>query len=83
MLAERTESWFDEAPRKGMQQGMQQCLWKSEAALLVKQLTLRFGALPPEAVERLAYATQDEVDAWGEATLTAPTLSAVFETHRY
>jgi hypothetical protein len=76
MLAERIENWFEEATRKGMQQGQAE----GRAALLVKQLKLRFGPLPPEAADRLAHAAPDELDAWGEAILSAPSLEAVFET---
>jgi predicted transposase YdaD len=106
MLAERIESWFDEATQKGVRQGMQQGRaegwvegrvegraegWvegrvegrlEGQANILSKQLKLRFGELPPEAVERLSRATQNELDAWGEAILLAPTLSAVFELPR-
>ncbi|MDR2113614.1 MAG: Rpn family recombination-promoting nuclease/putative transposase [Candidatus Accumulibacter sp.] len=95
MLAERIESWFDEATQKGlqkglqqgiqqgMQQGIQQGMLKGQANILSKQLKLRFGDLPPEVVERLSRATQDELDAWGEAILSVPTLSAVFEASRH
>jgi hypothetical protein len=44
------------------------------AALLERQLTRRFGALPAEAAERLTTATIDELDAIGERLLTAPSL---------
>jgi hypothetical protein len=47
---------------------------------LGKLLVRRFGSLPPSVSERLMNATQTELDAWGEAVLTAPTLEAVFET---
>jgi predicted transposase YdaD len=87
MLAERIESWFDEATQRGVKQGMQQGMQQGrvegrlegQANILSKQLKLRFGKLPPEAVERLSRATQDELDAWGEAILSSPTLAAVFQ----
>jgi hypothetical protein len=75
MLIESIEIWIRQAWEKGLLEG--------QAKFLSKLLTLRFGALPPEAVERLAHATQDELDAWGEAILTAPAFSAVFETRRH
>jgi hypothetical protein len=92
MLAERIESWFEEATRKGIQQGRMEGRAEGQAegraegqaegraALLAKQLKFRFGPLPPDAADRLAHATQDELDAWGEAILSAPSLEAVFET---
>ncbi|MDR2788807.1 MAG: DUF4351 domain-containing protein, partial [Candidatus Accumulibacter sp.] len=55
---------------------------EGQANILSKLLKLRFGKLPPEVIERLSRATQDELDAWGEAILSAPTLSAVFEASR-
>mgnify|MGYP000975437520 CR=1 FL=1 len=78
MLAERIESWFDEATRKGVQQGLQQGRLAGEARLLARQLERRFGALPPVVVERLTHATENELETWSDAVLTAPTLEAVF-----
>jgi hypothetical protein len=91
MLAERIESWFDEATRKGMQAGIQQGIMQGmeagqlegQARIVSKLLKLRFGALPPEAVERLEGANQGELDAWSEAVLTAPSLAAVFDPARH
>jgi hypothetical protein len=72
----------NEATQKGLQRGMEQGMLKGQANILSKQLKLRFRTLPPEATERLSQATQAELDAWGEAILSAPTLAAVFETTR-
>jgi predicted transposase/invertase (TIGR01784 family) len=95
MLAERIESWFEEATRKGMEKGMQQGrtegrmegmeagLLKGRAGILAKQLKLRFGLLPEEAVERLSRATAGELDVWAEAVLIAPSLSTVFDPPRH
>jgi flagellar biosynthesis/type III secretory pathway protein FliH len=87
MLAERIESWFEEATRKGVQQGMQQGMQQGrlegQANTLAKQLKLRFGALPAEVVERLSHATGEELDAWAEAVLAAPSLFAVFDPPRH
>lgn len=44
------------------------------AELLTRLLTRRFGPLPPEAAERLANATIDELDAIGERLLNAASL---------
>jgi hypothetical protein len=88
MLAERIESWFAEATRKGIQQGLAEGEARGlaegeargESKLLSAQLEHRFGSLPLGVSERLARATQPELEAWGKAVLTAPTLEAVFET---
>ena len=42
--------------------------------LLARQLTLRFGSLPEDAIWRLATASIEELDAIGERLLTASTL---------
>jgi hypothetical protein len=47
---------------------------EGRAALLQRQLTQRFGPLPEQAIERLAAATIDELDAIGERLLNAPSL---------
>lgn len=46
-------------------------------ALLLRQLSLRFGALDPDARNRIAAAPVIELDAMGERLLTADTLDAV------
>lgn len=47
---------------------------EGRAALLQRQLTLRFGPLTSEAIERLSRGTIDELDAIGERLLTAQSL---------
>jgi hypothetical protein len=47
---------------------------EGRAELLQRQLTRRFGPLPPAAVERLSAAAIDELDAIGERLLSAETL---------
>ena len=47
---------------------------RGRAALLQRQLTLRFGPLPTAATDRLSAATIDELDAIGERLLTAQSL---------
>jgi hypothetical protein len=55
-------------------QGLAEGRAEGRAALLQRQLTRRFGPLPADAVERLATATIDELDAVGERLLTATSL---------
>jgi hypothetical protein len=47
---------------------------EGRAALLQRQLTHRFGPLPPEVAERLSTATIEELDAIGERLLSAQSL---------
>jgi hypothetical protein len=51
---------------------------EGESRLLRKQLERRFGLLPAWASNRLNSATEQDLESWGEAVLTAPTLDAVF-----
>jgi hypothetical protein len=41
------------------------------------QLQCRFGALPAWALEMVSCASEEDLDTWGDAVLTAPTLEAV------
>ena len=50
-----------------------------ESKLLRKQLERRFGPLPVTVAERLDHANESDLENWGEAVLTAPTLDAVFQ----
>ncbi len=82
MLAERIESWFDEAARKGVQQGMQQGMLQGqrqgEAAALTRVLRRRFGELSAADQARIAQAELAELECWLDRALDASTLAAVF-----
>ena len=56
---------------KGMEKGVEIGLIKGESKLLKKLLEHRFGELP-------AWVTEQELETWVEAILTAPTLEALF-----
>ena len=47
---------------------------EGRADLIIRQLTLRFGAPTLETVDRIAAASIEELDAIGERLLTARTL---------
>jgi heme oxygenase len=49
-----------------------------EARLLAKQLERRFGLLPGDVVSKLNSATELDLERWGVAVLTAPSLDAIF-----
>ncbi len=51
---------------------------RGQYTLLKTQLECRFGLLPEWASARLKCAKAKELEAWGKAVLTAPTLEAVF-----
>ena len=52
---------------------------RGRASLLNRQLERRFGSLPARVRERVWSASVQDLDAWGDAVLNAPTLEAVFE----
>ena len=52
---------------------------KGKASLLSRLLEHRFGRLPSRVRKRLQSASVQDLDAWGDALLDAPTLEAVFE----
>jgi hypothetical protein len=52
---------------------------RGQYTLLKSQLECRFGLLPEWASERLKCAKAKELEAWGKAFVTAPTLEAVFQ----
>ena len=51
---------------------------RGQYTLLKSQLECRFGLLPEWASEQLKSAKRKDLEAWGKAILTAPTLEAVF-----
>ena len=51
---------------------------RGEAKLLLRQLRRRFGALPESTEARILAASADQLDAWGEAVLSARTLEEFF-----
>jgi hypothetical protein len=51
---------------------------KGAAAVLRRQLEIRFGALPEDVSARLQAATQEQIDKWSERFVTADSLAAVF-----
>ena len=51
---------------------------KGESSLLRKLLERRFGVLPSWVEQRTEVAEEPELERWGEALLTAPSLEAIF-----
>ena len=70
---------IEKGVQQGLLQGLQQGLQQGESKLLRKQLERRFGVLPTWASDKLKSATEQDLDSWGEAVLTAPSLDAVFD----
>ncbi len=68
-----------EGMQQGMQKGIQQGVQQGEARLLGRLLERRFGELPPSVIERLASATEAQIEAWADAVLRSQTLEQVFD----
>ena len=72
-----------EGREAGIVEGRVEGRVEGESKLLKRQLERRFGALPAWAIEKLSSASEQTLDAWGEAVLTASTLEAVFNTDAF
>ena len=64
----------EEAKAEGIAGGQVIALRKMVGTLLRN----RFGDVPPPAAQRIAQATQEELEQWFERSLDAPSLAAVF-----
>nr|VFJ59546.1 MAG: protein of unknown function (DUF4351) [Candidatus Kentron sp. FW]VFJ68837.1 MAG: protein of unknown function (DUF4351) [Candidatus Kentron sp. FW] len=62
----------------GMEKGREQGREEGEAALLTRQLSLKFGSLPQVVDQRIKSARANELTTWGEKVLTAKSLDEVF-----
>lgn len=77
-LAEYFESrGHERGVREGLREGLHEGVQEGERRVLVKQLTLRFGAPPESAVARIAAADADTLERWAERVLTSSTLEEV------
>jgi len=75
MLATHTTDWTAQWKQQGHEQGYRQ----GESKILRRQLQRRFGVeLPTWVDEKLKAADTDQLEAWADALLDAPTLEAVF-----
>ena len=72
-----------EGREAGIVEGRVEGRVEGESKLLKRQLERRFGALPAWAIEKLSSASEQTLDVWGEAVLTASTLEAVFNTDAF
>lgn len=79
MLAERTEGWFDEAERKGLERGREEGLKAGEQRALRSLLTRRFGSLPTDIDGRIERASLGQLEDWFDRGIDAPSLQEIFE----
>jgi hypothetical protein len=69
------------AVQRGLQQGEEKGRVEGQAELVARLLTKRFGPLSAETQARLAQATSDQLERWGERLLDADSLEGVFDDH--
>jgi predicted transposase YdaD len=74
------EEWFLQLPyqRRIRAEGYAEGRREGEAEVLLRQLRLRFGALPEDVTARLKAADAETLLRWSERVLSASTLDAVF-----
>jgi predicted transposase/invertase (TIGR01784 family) len=70
--------WLRQGIEKGIEQGIEQGISQGESLLFQKMLTRRFGPIPNGMVQKINKANRQDIEAWGERVLVAPTLQAVF-----
>nr|VFJ48496.1 MAG: conserved hypothetical protein (putative transposase or invertase) [Candidatus Kentron sp. FW] len=63
---------------KGLEEGMEKGIEKGELAFLTRQLSHKFGPLPPKVEKRINNARSKELAMWGERILAAKSLDEVF-----
>jgi predicted transposase YdaD len=78
MLAERIQEWNRDLIERGRKEGQKEGRMEGESALLLRQLTHRFGPLPEDIRARLAKASTDELETWADRVLDAESLERVF-----
>lgn len=82
---ESIQKGLQEGRQKGLQEGRQEGLAEGQAKgaqqaqilILQRQLTKRFGELPPQALAQIQAATVQQVETWLDRVLDAPTLDEV------
>ena len=75
--SEFARSWVAHGREEGLTEGKAE----GRAALICRQLALRFGPLTVEVETQLRRASISELDAIGERLLTAPTLQEALGQH--
>ena len=64
-----TEQGIQQGIQQGVQQGIQQGVQQGEVALVMRQLSRRFGQISPELEQQIHRLSTDQLEALGEALL--------------
>ena len=65
--------------KEGMQQGRKEGMQQGEAQVLVRQLSRKFGELPPDIRHKIESADSERLLQWSERVLTARSLDEVLQ----
>ncbi len=79
---DQKQQWLREGEEKGRQEGRQEGRQAGEAAILLRQLERRFGALPSWARDRVAAAETAALEEWGLRILDGGNLEDVLTEPR-
>ncbi len=74
------EQLIEMGKNEGMQQGMQQGELNGERIVLKRQLSKRFGSIPPNYIEKLDNASPESLLEWIDKVIEAKTIDDVFAT---
>ena len=80
MLAERVKEWNREWEKRSLDKGKAEGKAEGKGDLLLMQLELKFGLLPPKYRSRLKNADVETLLTWGERILFANSISEVFDS---
>ena len=76
-LKQGIEQGLEQGIERGLEQGLEQGRKEGAVALLERLLEQRFGPLPQTARKKLAKATVEQLEAWGQAFPAAQSLKQV------
>lgn len=75
--SEFAKRFIAQGKAEGKAEGQAEGELQGRAAMLMKQLTLKYGPLPMTASERVQQASAEELDRWAERILSAASLDEV------
>lgn len=65
---------FEQIEEQGRAKGVVEGEAKGKASMLVRMLKLRFGQLPPEAIQRIEAGTEEELEKWASRYLATDSI---------
>ena len=75
---EQVHAMYERIERKLREEGRKEGHQEGKAGSLLQLLELRFGTPPEAVIERVTYASIEDIDRWFNRAVGAPTLDDVF-----